>query len=88
MSPAFEELMQDVIEEKVEERVEQRLAERVEQRVEEVRKEATLEAARKSRLEAIVNMMKNLNITEEKAMDTLEIPAEERSIYMVWLTKI
>ncbi len=80
MSPAFEELMQDVIEEKVEERVEQR--------VEEVRKEATLEAARKVRLEAIVSMMKNLNYTEEKAMDTLEIPAEERSMYMVWLTKI
>ena len=76
MCPAFEELMQDVIEEKVEERVEQRV------------EEATLEAARRSRLEAIVNMMKNLNISEEKAMDTLEIPAEERSMYMVWLTKI
>ena len=49
---------------------------------------ATLEAARKARLEAIVNMMKNLNYTEEKAMDTLEIPAEERSMYMVWLTKV
>ncbi len=68
MSPAFEELMQDVIEEKVE--------------------KARLEATRKARLEAIVNMMKNLNYTEEKAMDTLEIPAEERSMYMVWLTKI
>ena len=56
----------------------------IEERVEEAR----LETARKARLEAIVNMMKNLNISEEKAMDTLEIPAEERSMYMVWLTKI
>ncbi len=50
--------------------------------------EATLETAQKSRLESIAAMMKKLNLTEDQAMDVLDIPDSERSLYVVWLSKM
>ncbi len=46
------------------------------------------ETAQKSRLESIVAMMKKLNLTEDPAMDVLDIPDSERSLYIVWLSKM
>ena len=71
MGEALENLMKDVIEE----------------REAAAAQEAAQKAARMSRLEAIASMVKNLSLTEEEAMDALDIPASERSIYAVWLTK-
>ena len=75
MGEALENLMKDVIEER-----EAAAARKAAQ-------EAAQKAARMSRLEAIASMVKNLRLTEEEAMDALDIPASERSIYAVWLTK-
>ena len=50
--------------------------------------EATLETAQKSRLESIAAMMKKLNLTENQAMDVLDIPDSERGLYVVWLSKM
>ena len=55
--------------------------------IEEREAAAAQEATRKSRLEDIASMVKKLNLTEEQAMDALDIPVSERSMYAVWLTK-
>ena len=95
MCKAMEELMQDVIEKRVEEKVEQRIEQRVQEVTQEVTQKvaqkvavATRETAQKSRLESIAAMMKKLNLTENQAMDVLDIPDSERSLYVVWLSKM
>ncbi len=40
------------------------------------------EGQKKERIESIKKIMRNFNVTAEKAMQALEIPADERAIYL------
>ena len=84
MCKAMEDLMQDVIEKRVAE-ASQKVAQEAARKA---RQEAARETAQKSRLESIAAMMKKLNLTENQAMDVLDIPDSERSLYVVWLSKM
>ena len=63
------------------------MCEALENLMKDVIEEREAAAAQKSRLEDIASMVKKLNLTEEQAMDALDIPASERSMYAMWLMK-
>ena len=46
------------------------------------RAEGRAEGKKETRIESIKNIMRNFNVTAEKAMQALEIPADERAIYL------
>ena len=52
----------------------------------EKREEAAYVTSEEATLEtAVINLMKNMNLSAEEAMNILEIPAEKRKIFMVRL---
>ena len=47
-----------------------------------IREDARAEGREESQIEGVRNLMKNLQLTAEQAMEALEIPAEEREMYL------
>lgn len=45
------------------------------------------ETAKNITLSGIINLMKNLKLSEEDAMNALEIPREDRAVFHTMLTK-
>lgn len=48
----------------------------------------TRKTTQKVRLESSDAMIKKLQFTENEAMDILDIPDSEKSLYTVWLSKL
>ena len=68
--------------------VTERVTERVTKRVtKSVTKRVTERVTKESNLKSIKNLMQRLLLTEEDAMDALDIPEEERSRYKKMLEK-
>jgi len=74
--------MEDALMELLRDRIDRELDEKVREREQQMKEQVKEQVKQEEKLIAIKNVMKSLRISEEKAMDVLDIPQSQREIYM------
>lgn len=81
------EIVERYINERVEERVEERVKECVEERVKECVEERVKERVEKEKTISVQNLMNNMKLTLDQALDALGIKGKERTLITQQLQK-